>query len=79
MHGAGGYVNHFALVDVDPVEQVLGGLIMDSFFELRHGDAGLQSEADLRAGLGVGHVPAFGFAPGLTEALRSSVVGVDLD
>src|SRR5208282_3915465 len=79
VHRAGSQVDHFALIDVDPVEEFFGALFMDRLLELRDGNAGLQSESDLRSGLGMGYVPAFGFAPGLAETLRGGVVGVNLD
>ena len=52
---------------------------MDGLLELSRGNAGLQAERDLRSGLGMGHVPAFGFAPRLAKALRGGVVGMNLD
>src|ERR1035437_3756166 len=79
MYRAAGNVNHLALVDVDPVKQLFRALVMDALLELSARNAGLQSESDLRSGLGMGYVPAFGFAPGLAEALRGFVVGVYLD
>ena len=79
MHGAAGYVNHLALVDVDPVEELFRALFMDALLELSARDSRLQSERNLRSGLGMGHVPAFGFAPRLAKALRGSVVGMHLD
>src|ERR1700675_3404961 len=75
MHRAAGNVNHFALIDVDPVEELFRALVMDALFKLSAGDAGLQSERNLRSGLGMCHVPAFGFAPRLAEALCGGVVG----
>src|SRR5208282_2921686 len=79
VHRSAGYVNHFALIDVDPVEQLFRTIFLDGLLELSHGNTGLQSKSDLRSGFGVGYVPAFGLAPGLAEALRGSVVGVHLD
>src|SRR5208282_6798342 len=69
VHRASGYVNHFALIDVDPVEQLFRSLFLDGLLELSRGNAGLQSESDLRSWFSVGVVPAFGFAPGFAETL----------
>src|SRR5208337_2178113 len=67
MHRAAGNVNHLALIDVDPVKQLFGAPFVDALLELSARNAGLQSERNLRSRLGVGHVPAFVFAPGLAE------------
>src|ERR1035441_6579810 len=79
MHRATGHVNHLALINIDPVEQLFRALVMDGLLELSQSNAGLQVQGDLRSRLGMGHVPAFGFAPGLAEALSGGVVGVHLD
>src|SRR5271169_5545640 len=79
VHRPAGYVDHFSLIDIDPVEQLFRALFVAGLFELSHGNAGLQSERDLRSGFSVGYVPAFGLAPGLAEALRGGVVEVHLD
>ena len=78
MHRAASHVNHLALIDVDPVEQFFGAILLDGLPELPHGDAGLQTERDLRSGLSVGDVPALSFAPRIAEPLRRGVVGVNL-
>src|SRR5208282_2233342 len=44
VHRAAGYVNHLALIDVDPVEQLFRALVMDGLLELRHRNAGLQAQ-----------------------------------
>src|SRR5258708_20308729 len=67
MHRASGYINHLALVDVDPVEQLFRALVVDALLELSARYAGLQSERDLRSCLVLGHVPPFGFPPRLPE------------
>ena len=79
MHRAAGHVNHLALIDVDPIEQLFRAIFLDALRELSHGNAGLQAQGNLRSGLGMRHIPAFGFAPGLAEALRDCVVGMYLD
>src|ERR1022692_4301316 len=79
VYRAAGYVNHLALIDVNPVEQVFGAILVDGLFELSRSNARLQAERDLRSWLSMGHVPAFGFTPRLAEALRGGVVGVHLD
>src|SRR5208283_4053608 len=79
MHRTAGDVNHFSLIDVDPVEQLFGAILMDGLLELRGRHAGLQAESDLRSRFSVGYVPTFGFPPGLAKTLRSGVVGVHLD
>ncbi len=78
MHRAASNVNHFALVDIDPVEQFLSALFMDALLEIRARDAGFQSKRDLRPGLGVRHVPAFSFAPRPAKALSRRVVRMNL-
>ena len=51
---------------------------MDSLLELGAGHSRLQAQCDLRSGLGVGHVPAFGFSIGKASAAGGIVVRVDL-
>src|SRR5664279_244106 len=67
VYSTASYINHLALIDIDPVEQIFGTIFLDALLELSHRNSGLQTERDLRSGLGMGYVPAFGLAPGLAE------------
>src|SRR5580765_1971262 len=62
-------IDHLALIDVDPVQQFFSPLFANRLLELRGSDASLQSQSDLRTGLGMGHVPALCLPPRLAETL----------
>src|ERR1700721_2296045 len=79
MDRSAGDVNHFALIDVNPVKQLLRAIFVYRLFELLSRHAGLQSQRNLRSGLGMSHVPAFSFAPRFAEALGGRVVRMHLN
>ena len=64
------HVNHFAGVDVDPVQQLFRPVLVNGFFQLGCGDTRFQTQGDLRSWLGMRDVPTLGFSPRLTDALR---------
>src|ERR1051326_4330465 len=78
MNRAGIDVDHVSGMDVNPVQQVLGALLFDRALHLVTSRAWLQSQSNLRAGLGRQDVPALGFAAGLAEAPRTFIVGMNL-
>ena len=56
----------------------IGTLLVNRRFQLSRRDARFQSQRNLRAGLGMRHVPAFRLAPGLAYAKRLLVVRMNL-
>src|SRR5580765_7158545 len=52
---------------------------MDRFFQLRGGNARFEPKPNLRARLGVRHVPALGLAPRLTDPLGLGVIRMHLN
>src|SRR5204862_3456086 len=79
MHGTGRYVDHFTRLDVDPVQQLFGALVMNRLLELFAGNPRLQAESDLSTRPGVRHVPTLGLPPRLPSAAGSFIVGMHLD
>src|SRR5271167_2695178 len=65
-------------MNVEPVEEFLGAVFANRLFELSRSRSGFQAQCNLRAGIGVRHVPALRLAPGLAHAARLLVVGMDL-
>src|ERR1035441_2247467 len=49
MHRATGHVNHLALINIDPVEQLFRALVMDGLLELSQSNAGLQAHGAMRS------------------------------
>src|SRR5579859_1712352 len=78
VHCAARDINHVARIDVDPVENFFGALLVNRFFQLRRGYTFFQAQSNLRAGLGMGDVPALRLAPRLAHAQSLRIIGVNL-
>src|SRR5580704_414715 len=68
VHGASGNVDHLSGKYVDPVQQLFGALLLDCLGKRLLRSSCLESQGDLSARLGMGHVPAFVLATGFSSA-----------
>ena len=78
VHRSSGYVNHFARINIDPVQQLLGAFFRDGLLEGAGGDPRFEPHRYLRSRLGRGHIPALGLSPGLPRSLRLHIIGMHL-
>src|SRR5580700_3448384 len=78
MHRAPSHIDHFAGKNVDPVQQLLCAFMLNRLLEGLLRGSSLQPQRDFGTGLGVGNVPAFVLATGLTGAVGSRVIGMYL-
>src|SRR5215831_4901506 len=75
MYSSASDVNHVALIYVDPVQQILGTLLVNRSFQLRRSHARLQAKSNLGARLSVSHIPALGLSPRLADTQGLLVIG----
>src|SRR5258708_25612729 len=78
MHRSAGNINHVTGVHVEPVQQFLGALLLDRFFQLSNTHARFQSQGNLRSIFRVRYIPTFSLAPWLMYTARLFVVGMNL-
>src|SRR5664279_491035 len=78
MNGSSSNVEHIALMNIHPVQQLFRARILNRLFESLQRHAGLQSQCNLSAGLGAQRIPAFGLSARLADLVRLLIVGMDL-
>src|SRR5206468_12135544 len=79
MHRSACNINHVSRVEVDPIQQFFGAILVNRLLKLRGGDTRLQAQSNLGTRLGMRHIPALRLSPGLSDADRLGVVGMHLD
>ncbi len=80
MYGSPGNINHVARVNTFiQFSNVLGALLVDRLLPTAQPSRpAFSPKATLRSRLRVSHIPALGFAPGLTHAARLLIIGMNL-
>src|SRR5437660_8028388 len=79
MNRSGVHIDHVALADLDPVQQLLHPDFADGVFNFRLGCAGVQTYSYRCSWFGVEYVPALGLSTWLTLAHGYVIIGMHLD
>src|SRR5438552_12958924 len=79
MDCSGIHIDHVALADIDPVQQLLHFDLADGAFDLCLGRAGLETHTYRCSWFGLEYVPALGLSTRITLARGSFIIGVHLD